>query len=415
MPQKSGRISNTWVARALHFARPIRPLNWQRDRLLSAEVSTMVHAAARYTVLLLTVGWLAMSPATGQEALSSGDTQSHQTATTAEEIAAELSGIMVLRVSERFLKEIFTRDINTQTPVQRVVLGTRAQGTAQTLGRAEVDTKPAKDDAAFYVKIMGTTTARTVGRNGPAIIHSRSVTHWKAVKTVRFDGKKFTTSPATISSEHCIQPLGAGSSLPGLRGRIVSRIASRRAVQYNHTAERITARDTERRVLTNVDRVVDGQIDKLNDRLTSRPLLAVLLPKLKDAGVEFSTSSKCINISFTGKGSPLLAKVLPIEITDPSDTELWFQTALVTGPENSIPELIEDVNTWLTDQLPGLDLTGMKLPGLSLPGIELANKSGVLPMEIKFVDDWIVVRPQALQERATRTDQAASKEGSPAR
>lgn len=366
-------------------------------------------------IMLLVVSSLPPYLAAGQEMLPSGANEVHEADTAADEVAAELEGVMVLRVSERFLKELFARDINKRTPITRVVLGTRARGTAHTRGRAEVDTKPDKDDAAFHIRITGTTTAQTVGYNGPAIIHSRSITHWVAVKTIRFDGQQFTTSPGTITTQHCIQPLGASSSLPGIRGRIVSRIAARRAVQYNHMAERITARDTRQRVLADVDRVVDGQIEKLNQGISSRPLLTMLLPKLEDVGVQFSTSSKCINISFAGENLQILPKALPIGDIEPGDTELWFQTALITGAGGSIPEIIDDAGTWLVEQLPGLQLPGLQVPGmqlpsLTIPGIDLASKSGVLPLEIKIVDGWVVVRPQGTRLKkalAKRADMAS--------
>lgn len=295
-----------------------------------------------------------------------------------------LRGVVVLRVSEKYLEELFARDIDKRTPVTRVVLGTRARGTAHTSGRADVDTKPDRDDAAFYVRINGHTHARTVGRNGPAIIHSCSYTSWTAQKIIRFDGEKFVTSPATISSQTRITPLGAGSVLPGLRGRIVSRVASRRAVEANSTAERITGQNTDKRVQSDVDRVVDSQIQKLNDRIQNRSLMALLLPNLKQAGIEFSTSSNCVNISFGGSSAPE-AKILPVEGLEPSDTELWFQSGLLTGTNEEIPEVLGDAGAWLSE----------KLPYVELPGVDLGNLNA-LPFEMEMVKGWVVFRSKDL-------------------
>jgi hypothetical protein len=317
--------------------------------------------------------------------------QSDKDDTPLEEVAEKLSGVMILRVSEKYLEELFARDIDKQSPVSRVVFGTRARGMAHTVGRADVDTKPDSDDAAFNVKISGTTTARTVGTNGPAIIHSRSVTTWSARKIVRFDGDEFTTTPATITSTTQIYPQGATSTLPGLRGRIVSRVATRKAREYNSSAERIANRDTERRVLADVDRVIDGQISKLNERIESRPMMALLLPKIVGSTVKFSTSSKCINISFGAGDDSTLAKICPVENLEPRDTELWFQTALVAKSDGQVPDFIDDAGAWLADQLPAIEI----------PGIDLTGKAGILPMEVKMVDGWIVLRShEAIQANA---------------
>jgi hypothetical protein len=318
-----------------------------------------------------------------------------------EDVAGALKGVIVLRVSEKYLESLFARDINKHTKVNRVVLGTRATGNAHTVGRADVDTKPAKNDAAFYVKISGTTTSSTTGRNGPAIIHSRSITKWISQKVVRFDGENFKAGPATIESTTKITPMGADSILPGIRGRLVSRVATKRAREYNSRAERISGKDTEKQVLSDVDRVVDGQIQKLNDRLDTRPMMTYLLPKLDDMGVTFSTSSNCINVSFAGGESSPLAKVCPVEGLEPSDTELWFQTALIARPDGTIPGLVDNAGAWLADAL----------PDLGLPGVDIVGQDGVMPFNVKVVDGWVVVRSNnlTLPTVAAKGDQKASQ------
>jgi hypothetical protein len=348
-------------------------------------VNIMWQSTILVSLLVLIPNGLIAAHARSQDLASSaeGSPQAELTEPV-EEVAEELRGVMILRVSERYLEELFARDIDKRSPVTRVVLGTHARGTAHTLGRADVDTKPDSDDAAFSVQIFGTTAARTVGRNGPAIIYSYSVTRWTASKIVRFDGDEFTSTPATITSDTQICPMGANSILPGLRGRIVSRIASRRAVEYNSEAECITNRDTERRVLADVDRVIDGKIAKLNNRLESRPLMALLLPRIVGTSVKFSTSSKCINISFGAGDDSTMAKVCPVNNLEPSDTELWFQTALVGAPNGKVPEFIDDAGAWLANQLPAIEI----------PGIDLTGKAGILPLEIKMVDGWMVLRSQ---------------------
>jgi hypothetical protein len=306
--------------------------------------------------------------------------------TAVKEAADALKGVMVLRVSEKYLESLFARDINKYTQVNRVVLGTRATGRAHTVGRADVDTKPAKNNAAFYVKISGTTTSRTAGRNGPAIINSLSITRWTSQKMVRFDGKNFKASPATIESHTKITPLGADSVLPRIRGRIVKRVATRRAVEYNSAAERIVDKDTKKQVLSDVDRIVDGRIQKLNDRLNSQPMMAFLLPKLDDMGVKFSTSSNCINICFAGGESSPLSKVCPVEGLEPSDTELWFQTALIARPDGTIPEMVDNAGAWLAEAL----------PDVGLPGVDIVGEAGVVPINVKVIDGWIVIRSDSM-------------------
>jgi hypothetical protein len=328
-----------------------------------------------------------MSLVVAQEAVDTTAEQSEKAIQAEVEEATEaIKGVMVLRISERYLESLFARDINKHTPVRRVVLGTHARGTAHTIGRADVDTKPAKNDASFYVTLSGTTTARTTGRNGPAIINSLSITRWTSQKMVRFDGKNFKAGPATIESHTEITPLGSDSVLPGIRGRIVKRVATRRAREYNSAAEKIVDEDTKKQVLSDIDRIVDGRIQKLNDRLNSQPMMAFLLPKLDDMGVKFSTSSNCINISFAGGESSPLSKVCPVQGVEPSDTELWFQTALIAQPDGTIPEMVDNAGAWLSEAL----------PDVGLPGVDILGKAGVVPINFKIIDGWVLIRSDSL-------------------
>jgi hypothetical protein len=108
-------------------------------------------------------------------------------------------------------------------------------------------------------------------------------------------------------------------------------------------------------------------------------------------GVEFSTSSNCINVSFAGGASSPLAKVCPVEGLDPSDTELWFQTALIASPEGAIPEMIDNASGWLAEKLPDVDFSR----------VDLLGKVGVLPINVQVIDGWVVLRSADLIATAT--------------
>jgi hypothetical protein len=343
-------------------------------------------------LLVLMPGGPAAVHLCGQSSLSDGSLKSLELLPGPDIEEPELRGVLILRISERYLKELFARNIDKRSPVTRIVLGTLASGTSHTTGRVEVVTESDRQDAAFYVQIFGCTNARTIGRNGPAVIYSLSITRWTAEKFVRFDGTEFTTGPAILSSDTRIVPLGAGSSLPGLRGRVVSRIATRKAVELNSIAERITAKDTDKRILEDVNRVIDGQVGKLNERIESQPWLRVLLLRLEDIGVNISTSSNCINISFSGKDSDSFARACPVQGREPSDTEIWFQTALVAEPDGELPKLIKGSGSYLARLFPGLEI----------PSLALSGENGMLPFQLEVVEDWIVVRSQNLIDAAAQ-------------
>ncbi|QEG33966.1 hypothetical protein [Bythopirellula goksoeyrii] len=295
--------------------------------------------------------------------------------------APELRGQMVLSVSAELIDELFARDIDKHTSVNRCVLGTRASGSAHTLGRADVVLEPDDNGAAFRVVLKGKSESDTVGRNGPAIIRSRSVTNWEAVKHVKFDGKRFVSPPSTITGNTVITPMGFDSTLPGMRGRIVRRVANRRAGEMRSSAERISQRHTDQELASEVDVAVDACVEKLNQRLHTRPLLTHLLTLLDSKLIEISTNEKSIHFAFEGTDTSL-ATVCPIDQHLMSEIELWVHMPLLRSPDTNIPKLMNNALSWLQDILPA-----------HLNPAESTNELAVLAsLSVVVVEDWVVLR-----------------------
>lgn len=288
---------------------------------------------------------------------------------------------MVMRISEELLERLFAKDIDKHTPVDRCVLGTHARGKAHTRGHADVDTEQSKDEAAFRVAIKGTSHSRTVGRNGPAIIHTRTITNWEVMKPVRFDGILFTTSPGTIISKTTLTPLGVDSTLRGLRGHIVRRVANRRVYECKSKAEAINQEYTSERILEQVDGIVNSRVEELNRRIRTRPILKQLLPMLDSTAVEFSTNNKCIHITFGGDNS-MLATVCPLDQLDPSETELWVNVPLLGLPDVVLPDSMDNALDWFVKMLPDFNLS------------DSSEQEALSTLTLKVVDDWIVLRSQ---------------------
>lgn len=300
----------------------------------------------------------------------------------------ELRGKMVLRISGDLLERLLARDIDKQTSVDRCVLGTRSRGSARTTGRADVTPKPDEDNAAFRVSISGQTQARTIGRNGPAIIHTKSKTTWTVTKAVRFDGGKFVASPGAIEASTKITPLSIASTKPGLRDLLIRKVARKRMCENLSCAEKITGRSTKQRVLEQVDSSVDDRIDKLNHRIQARPILDYFLSVLDSPVVEMSTSRNCIHVAFMGIDK--LATVCPLDRLEPTETELWVHVSLLGLPDLDLLNLPTLQGEWMPDIFPNIDLAELDLPAIDLPELEVLG-----PLKAEWVDDWIVLRSGA--------------------
>src|SRR5688500_3236054 len=85
---------------------------------------------------------------------------------------------VVLRLNPDAIRSVVVGEVNHREKVQRTVLGTRSVGESHTTGEVfvDVDLPSEPNGAVFVVRFHGTTLTKTVGENGPAIIHSRTNT-----------------------------------------------------------------------------------------------------------------------------------------------------------------------------------------------------------------------------------------------
>lgn len=309
----------------------------------------------------------------------------------------EHRGLVILRISDELLDRLLATDVDTETRVDRCVLGTRAIGSASTEGHADVDPKPDPLDASFRVTVQGVSNSRTVGRNGPAVIHSYTSTEWQVDKVIRFDDGKFVAEPGVVAASRTrMTPLGVGASVPGLRGMLVRRIAGRRVQESRAAAERISGEHTRGRVLGEVDAAIDERIAQLNSQIASRPVLDSLLPLLDTGAARLYTSDDCIHLAFLGIEA-VTAVACPLDQLDPRESELWIHSSLLGVPALALPGPSIDALQWLGEQLTRLGLAPLPLPEVNLPdvdvpGVDLPGADLLPSMNIEMVDGWIVLR-----------------------
>jgi len=177
-------------------------------------------------------------------------------------------------VSEDLLSRRVERPIDRPTTVQQTILGTRITGTGYVIGRSDLALVHGNQKAELKTIVTGTAYTNTVGRNGPAIIYSRSTTTFRSEKRTLLGENGFETLPAVTQARTSTRITGIDSTLPRLRGRIVERIASRRVAESKPLAEAIAARFAEARVNAAVNREAEKMLARL-DRMAVTPLLAI--------------------------------------------------------------------------------------------------------------------------------------------
>lgn len=179
-----------------------------------------------------------------------------------------------LRIPAALITEVASRDFTQTSPVDRVVLGTHSRGTAICYGHVSCEMREQSHAAEIVCRITGTVDSQTCGVNGPALINSTASTSYTATKSIIFDGRQLVTQPAIVRASSRIRITGVGSSLPGIRGRIVSRVAERRAEDSLAEAEMITRDLTAAELQQQIDQEFAQRIVSINRAIEGRlPIL----------------------------------------------------------------------------------------------------------------------------------------------
>jgi hypothetical protein len=306
---------------------------------------------------------------------------------------------IVVRLTPEVFAPLVERDVDETRPLRDVILNTPVQGKTRTTGAPKLALINDDQCASFIVTLTGATVSRTVGHNGPAVIHSRSVTSFTATKRVVFEpGKGFVAGPAQISARTRIIPEGIGSTRPGLRGRIVERRAAPQVAASRPAAEEIVRQKAMRRVSEAFDHLLEERLERLNRALDLREAIAFVLRGETEPRYSFCTVDGCVQIvAATGPEDALDTVVqLPKLDQELAPVQIWVHKSLVG-----------DVATFFLkqqDQLRKEPGPVMKALAALATGINRASNpdpadaTSETNLDYTTAEDWIVVQFQIPQE-----------------
>jgi hypothetical protein len=300
----------------------------------------------------------------------------------------------VIRVHERVFRG---RQVDTVRRVNKTVLGSHVVGTSHTRGNVRVDLSHADHNAAFYVVFSGQTRTRTVGHNGPALIDSRTETQFTAARRVTFTPLEgFKSEPTSLRSSTRLIIEGARSTRPGLRGRIVRRVALRRARETHAQAENIAYNDSHREIQYAFDRSLDARVARLNKRTeVIRYATALLGRDSQELDVQVSSSHDCVQFAIGREQSEKAGIDLPTEASPDTPLEIWVHSSAL---RDRLPALTEAF-TLVADPAHPMRGTVPMLQALSV-----GNDDGQDGPAIQIQDDWVVLAldPNEEAKRAAR-------------
>ncbi len=168
---------------------------------------------------------------------------------------------LFVAVSERLVVAGIEDPVDETAPVRDVILGTDLYGTGRSVGNISASLAPNSSHAVFDITYLGVTNTRNTGYNGPVVIFSKGTTGIGARKRLWLNESGLHAHPAranaTTRSDICdIQPQRGG--------RMVERIAWRKAMEQKHLAEVIASRHATARASRQVDDRADTMIKDVN-------------------------------------------------------------------------------------------------------------------------------------------------------
>lgn len=255
----------------------------------------------------------------------------------AEQVVNEVRGEisrpnLFVEVSETFITEGSSRSIDEVAPVKDVILGTRISGSGHTIGKVNMRLIPDPNRAALETVLTGTNDSRTIGRNGPARIHTSGSTRLEGRKRIWIDADGVHSAGATAAARTRTLIRGVSSTRRHLADRIIRRVAWKRIPKQKAQSERIAGlhaeRQLERRLDAEAGKVLLSANRRWTQRLRGSPIRMVRVPRR----LRFSTTESALTVVGAHEGAQrLAAPTAPPEITGTPGVALRLHQSFVNN------------------------------------------------------------------------------------
>jgi hypothetical protein len=237
---------------------------------------------------------------------------------------------VLIEANEQVVAAGIANPVNDVGPVTDVILGTRIRGTVQTVGYVDAELGNTSQYAAIDILMLGTAYSRTVGYNGPAVIHSTGVTGLGGRKRLILDQYGMRSYPAASNARTRTTITGVGVTAKFLP-ELVQKIANKRVYQSKSQAEAIAGRHAQARLNSRMDNQSLNLISQANRDFWTKfrnPLLRVgAFPER----INFSTAGR-LRIQATRADAYQLGAPTPApETTSPADVTVRLHQSTINN------------------------------------------------------------------------------------
>ncbi|MFK7734515.1 MAG: hypothetical protein AB8B50_00705 [Pirellulaceae bacterium] len=182
---------------------------------------------------------------------------------------------VLVSVRECTLNRFLARAVAEPSPVNECILGTRILGNACLSGSVSADLTPMQGAVAMRLNLSGYLSSNNRGYNRGVVLNTTGDSPIHAMKPIVITQSSISSSPASVSTN-----LTTRINSIQHRLRIVRRIARRKAAEQKPQADQISEGRLRRKLQTQYDDQVEGQLAPLRTRLAE-------LQRTRDARPEF--------------------------------------------------------------------------------------------------------------------------------
>jgi hypothetical protein len=219
--------------------------------------------------------------------------------------------------------------VDEKAPVRDVILGADIFGTGHTVGQVAGELVPSEDRAELLMVLNGTARSQTVGYKGPARVYNSGTTQLVGRKRILFDRHGFRAIPAASEATTRTTLTGVGSKRGG---RLVQRIACRRAHKQKCEAEWIAARHAERDLNKRLNRDADTRLGRANEDYRKRFLQPLQDRKLTPEVLRFRSTRTAIHVTgLQARSFELAAPSSPPEAIQSADMAVRVHESMVNN------------------------------------------------------------------------------------
>lgn len=212
----------------------------------------------------------------------------------------------VARLSEEFVSQGVSTEVDELTDVEDCILGTAIFGKAQMRGHTKARLADHPTAANLQLVLDGTVNSDNVGYNRGVRIYSRGVTDVLATKDV------FVTA-AGIDSEGANARCDTLSTIDGIaaKSRMVTRLAWRQTMRKKSTAEYIASRHAEQRVSKQMDERADQLLAQARQQYEDHFRKPLLRRGEFPQDLRFRTTRSALTLTMRQAGAQQLAAPTP--------------------------------------------------------------------------------------------------------